>query len=199
MDEEILLGDFLAKARKAKGLSQEQIAKRLCVEESLIKMIDANQFHDIKQSPVFVRGHIRSYAKILGIPENEIINLLDAHGIAPKPKNVAEMDEVKPQLSVKSGTFRYMTWGIIVLLVLLIGIWWSSQITNKPPIIQTPPTVTVSEPTVEQPTPTVVEEQPVEAPKAAAPGKLVVPTVPAKPPVATQHKDVTNQLTMDYS
>ena len=197
MHEEILLGDFLAKARRSHKLSQAQVAKRLCLEESFIKMIEDNQFHDIKQSPVFVRGHIRSYARLLVIPESEIIALLDAHGIACTPKNVADMAEVKPVLSVQSGSFRYMTWGIIALLVILVGIWWSTQITNKPPVVETPPAVNVVEPMMEvQPVipPPVVEETPVAPPKVVKPA--VKPVM--KPPVE-QHQNVTNQLTMDYN
>lgn len=62
------LGVAMRKAREQQGLSMAAAAAALRVPSSVIDHLEAERF-DAIGAPIFVRGHLRAYLRILGLPE----------------------------------------------------------------------------------------------------------------------------------
>gem|GEM_PF-63633 len=65
-------GERLRQAREAAGLSLEQAARRVHLSMRVLNALENEQWADIGAA-VFVRGHLRSYAKILGLDAGELL------------------------------------------------------------------------------------------------------------------------------
>jgi cytoskeleton protein RodZ len=74
-----LPGAALAAARKARGASVEDVARLLKLSVDKVQAIEADD-HSQLPAPIFVRGFIRNYAKLLNI---DIVPLLPARAPAP--------------------------------------------------------------------------------------------------------------------
>ncbi len=65
-------GARLRREREAHGLTEQQAAETLTLDPSVILALEANDFPALG-APVFARGHLRRYASLLGLPEEEIL------------------------------------------------------------------------------------------------------------------------------
>jgi cytoskeleton protein RodZ len=76
-------GARLRSAREARGLSIEEAAERMRLNEALVLAMEEDRF-GLLGAPVYARGHLRNYAALLGAPEREIIEAFDV-GDLPEP------------------------------------------------------------------------------------------------------------------
>jgi len=67
------LGERLRSARKARALSVRQVADELRLEEPGILALEEGRFEDMG-APVFVRGHLRRYAQLVGLPPDAVLD-----------------------------------------------------------------------------------------------------------------------------
>ena len=72
----------LRRAKRA-GLSIEEVADRLRLNEALVLAMEEDRF-GLLGAPVFARGHLRNYAALVGAAEREIMDAFDA-GDVPEP------------------------------------------------------------------------------------------------------------------
>ncbi|MCC8456915.1 cytoskeleton protein RodZ [Photorhabdus aegyptia] len=117
-------GQLLRQAREQHGLTQQTVADRLCLKLSTIRDIEEDNI-PTTMVPTFLRGYVRSYAKLVQIPEAEILAILDKHTPAKTAK-------VSPMQSFSLGKKRkkreswlmWITWLIILIVISLTGAWW---------------------------------------------------------------------------
>ena len=81
MDE---LGPRLRDARAAKNLTLEEVAHATKIPRSSLACLEAGQFEALP-APVFVRGFIRAYARVVGVDPNPLVRLYEATGRPPEP------------------------------------------------------------------------------------------------------------------
>ncbi|WMY95370.1 MAG: helix-turn-helix domain-containing protein [Arsenophonus sp.] len=121
---EITVGKRLLKEREALGFSLENVAEKLCLKVCIVRAIEQdNNSNDI--DPTFFRGYIRSYAKLLKIPEKEILDLLEVNA----PKNSITMSPVHTyslgkMQKKREGWLMKFTWLIMAMIIAMISIWW---------------------------------------------------------------------------
>ena len=72
-------GSRLRKAREAAGMTQEDVAGRLKMPLRVVQSLE-NEDWDRLGAPVFVRGQLRSYSRLLGLATS---TTLEASGVAP--------------------------------------------------------------------------------------------------------------------
>ena len=65
-------GERLQAARIQKGLSIDDVAGRMHLSTAILESIEENRFEEIT-APIFVKGYIRAYARIVALDEDEII------------------------------------------------------------------------------------------------------------------------------
>ncbi|MFM2482868.1 RodZ domain-containing protein [Celerinatantimonas sp. YJH-8] len=112
----------LKAAREAAGLSVQEVATRLNLRRQVVVDIENdNAEHHI--SATFFKGYIRSYAKLLNIPESVVLASYEA---THEPIQPAQMHTFSQRLDDRSNDSRLKWLSIIIILILLIslGIWW---------------------------------------------------------------------------
>ena len=66
------VGQRLAAARVAKGLSVAEVAAATRLRSTVIERIEAEEFHRLDDD-VFVRGHLKAFAQVVGLDPAEIV------------------------------------------------------------------------------------------------------------------------------
>ncbi|HEX2549877.1 MAG TPA: helix-turn-helix domain-containing protein [Gammaproteobacteria bacterium] len=160
------LGTRLKTAREAMHLSQKEAAERLYLSVKIISLIENENFSD-GPPMTFLRGYLRAYAKLLNIPESEIKAELDEIDLTIPPVNIASPILHATPINRSEKYIRWITYLIILTLITLVCIWWSSQshyliadMPGKTTPFQAPP-VTVMKappPTKTLPQTTVIEK-----------------------------------------
>ena len=78
--QEMSPGALLKKAREAKKLSQEQIAKQLRLSLQWIENIE-NDDYSRAAAIIYVRGYLRSYARLVDVSADLVMEGLAALGL----------------------------------------------------------------------------------------------------------------------
>ncbi|MFE8118465.1 cytoskeleton protein RodZ [Brenneria goodwinii] len=117
-------GERLRQARERLGLTQQIVADRLCLKLSIVRQIEEGNV-SANLAPTFLRGYIRSYAKLVHVPEDELLPILDKH-VVPKAYNVAPMQSFSLGKSRKKrdGWLMTFTWLVVIIVLGLTGAWW---------------------------------------------------------------------------
>ncbi len=117
-------GQMLRKARQARKLDIEDIASRLNLKPSVIRALEADNYKSIPTT--FVKGYLRNYAKLLGLPSDQLVKMYEAATGCVDP-----MDEAHPlpEPSKKPGHVGFGS-ALVALLVLMCGVlvawYWKS-------------------------------------------------------------------------
>jgi cytoskeleton protein RodZ len=117
--ESIGPSELLRAAREKLGLSQKEVADRLFLTTTYIKNIDDGEFDKLPK-PAFVKGYLRTYARVVELSGDEVVALYEASVEADEPlpeiRGVTEED-----VGIGSITGPVLQTGIIGL-VGLIGV-----------------------------------------------------------------------------
>jgi len=117
-------GARLSQAREQLGLSHQAVAERLCLKVSTIRQIeDGTTPADL--APTFLRGYIRSYAKLVHVSEEELSSMIGKQAPIKVPK-VASMQGFSLGKSRKKrdGWLMGFTWLVVFVIIGLTGAWW---------------------------------------------------------------------------
>jgi len=112
-------GEKLRDARERRSLSLEQVADALHLDEAIIVALEQGRFETLG-APVYVRGHLKAYARMLGLSVDEIVSKYQSNNPAPvaapalRPPAIA-LATVNPVLWA-GGAFA-------ILLGLLLGFY----------------------------------------------------------------------------
>jgi len=71
------LGEHITRARKAKGLSVGDAATELRLEVSVVEALENDDFSALG-APVFVKGHLRTYERMLGLAADTLVLIYEA-------------------------------------------------------------------------------------------------------------------------
>ncbi|MBS0970603.1 cytoskeleton protein RodZ [Chimaeribacter arupi] len=117
-------GERLRQAREQLGLSQQAVAERLCLKVSTVRDIEEDTAPPGLAS-TFLRGYIRSYAKLVHIPEEELLPLM-AKQAPIRAAKVAPMQSFSLGKSRKKrdGWLMGFTWLVVFVVIGLTGAWW---------------------------------------------------------------------------
>ncbi|WP_323085015.1 cytoskeleton protein RodZ [Providencia alcalifaciens] len=120
----ITVGQLLSRARERMGLTQETVAERLCLKVSTVKEIEQD-IHPAGVEPTFLRGYIRLYARMVGIPENELATFLKSD-VPAQSSNVSPMQSYSlgKKRKKREGWLMKLTWLIVIVLIAMVGVWW---------------------------------------------------------------------------
>ena len=115
-------GSILKEARDKKDYSIEYVAGRLHLRVRIIELLEADEYKQLPE-PVFVKGYIRAYAKLLDIDDVPLLEQYKAHC-----KNVQRPDRAlwQSQREVNKGIHLVRWFTVISLLVVMVtvGMWW---------------------------------------------------------------------------
>lgn len=106
-------GAKLREQREARNLSLETVARQLHLTIQAVRALEENDL-DKLPPPVYVRGFLRSYARLVDMPEDEVVGALPTQPSVPKPS-----DLFIPAAS--STPSRYWRWVPVVVALGAIG------------------------------------------------------------------------------
>lgn len=117
------LGKYLVSCRQKQGLTVEEIAQRTRINPKLIKFAEEDRF-DKLPGPVFIKGLMRSYAKVTGVSGDELVERYEKLGIveadrSPKLINMSLSDEGV------SGGYALIGAAAALAVVLSIGYYFN--------------------------------------------------------------------------
>lgn len=127
-------GARLRREREARGLTEQQAAESLNLDPTVVGHLESNDFGALG-APVFVRGHLRRYAALLGLAEDEIIGAYERskQQIGEPtlvPKSRIEMAPVRGRPRwpwVVGGTVTFLVAAIVVAYFSEHGLPGTSQ------------------------------------------------------------------------
>lgn len=106
------VGQRLAEARQAKGLSLDYVAEKLKLSVHQVEAIESEDFSHLP-APVFVRGFVRNYARLVGLDANAMLVALD---LEQKPTEQL----TAPSEGVRLEGSRVRKWLLVPLILLLL-------------------------------------------------------------------------------
>ncbi len=179
-------GVSLKRERELRGISLAEIAKTTKISVRLLEAIEKDRF-DILPEGVFRKSFIKSYAKYLGMNEEQI---LQEYALQVQPSAASPSAPEKPSVSFRdssAGSRRtlLLTLGILLLLLAVgCGFWYFTRARNNeeasPPATQiTPATQPSGQPQSEATSPTASIPAPVQT-------QATTPPPPATSGVAGQ-------------
>ncbi|MDX7988890.1 cytoskeleton protein RodZ [Xenorhabdus sp. 12] len=117
-------GQILCQAREKLELSQQNVADRLCLKLSTVRDIEEDHIPS-NITPTFFRGYIRAYAKLVQVPEAEILSVLDKQ-MPAKSVKVSQMQSFSAgkKRKKRDGWLMKITWFVIILLLGMTVLWW---------------------------------------------------------------------------
>jgi cytoskeleton protein RodZ len=116
-------GAQLRSAREGLGLSIEEVADRLRLNEALVLAMEEDRF-GLLGAPVFARGHLRNYAALVGASEREVLDAFDI-GDLPEPTFLTAGDRA-PALH-RRGRTRWIAVSLAIAAAAAAGgawAWW---------------------------------------------------------------------------
>ena len=117
-------GAHLRNAREEAGMSVDAVAEALLLQPRTLELLEADA-HDRLPAPTFVRGYLRGYARVLGLPSGPILDMYDRQGFEPPPLSTDVTESTQAHTS--DIPVRLVTYAVAVVLALLVGLWWHSQ------------------------------------------------------------------------
>ena len=69
-------GARLRRQRELAGLSEQQVAEQLNLDATAVTAIELDDFA-LLGAPVFARGHLKRYAALVGLPEDDVVGAYD--------------------------------------------------------------------------------------------------------------------------
>jgi cytoskeleton protein RodZ len=158
---QISIGQTLRAAREAQGMSLDDAAAHLRLMHRQIGAMEADEFASLGQS-VFARGFVRNYARLLGLPPEDLLARMEG-----APAETAPITQEAPQAP---STWLSSPWLILMLLGTLIVVavpvalylWLNSEVEDDLPG-PTPPAARMEPAPAIAPAPV---EAPVEAPES---------------------------------
>ncbi len=122
-------GSLLAAARKEQNRTVEEIADELNLSVTQIRTIELDQSEGLPE-PTYVRGYIRSYARLLGLNVDEVLehylnpNWQKGTRLDDMPRDIGSANETK-----KSGFFTpSKIVALVVILSVLAFLWFTGKL-----------------------------------------------------------------------
>ena len=117
-------GELLKAAREKMELSLHDVATRLNLQNNIILALEADEKSKLP-TLTYVRGYIRSYAKIVNLDADELIRLYENEA-QPLPEILPDV-KFHTQASSSDKPVKAVTYLLVFGLVLLVLAWWQSN------------------------------------------------------------------------
>ncbi len=118
-------GQRLHDARVQERLSREQVAEMLHLSPQQISALESDDFKSLPEA-TYVRGYLRSYAQLLGLPVDEVVaSYARLNGSYRSARLNALVPE--PQITTRDGSVKFATFLVVTVLIVLAVIWWQGR------------------------------------------------------------------------
>jgi cytoskeleton protein RodZ len=135
-------GALLMQARKAAGLSRADVAHKLKFSQRQIETVESADYAALGGNS-FVRGFVRTYAKLLGIDAGAVLAALDRSELPPETGPVVADPKRIPfptAASPVNPVLRYavISIGVIATCILILYVWHGEELLSGPVVTLSP-------------------------------------------------------------
>lgn len=116
------VGQRLQLARKEAGHSLADVSKATRIPERHLVAIENGEFNRLP-APTYAVGFSRSYARMLGIDEHDIVNQVRAELAATRPVRAERSDRFEPGDPARIPSRRLAWFGLFAIVLLLVGMF----------------------------------------------------------------------------
>ncbi len=127
-------GARLLAAREQAGLSVHDVAHELYLDVAIVKAVEADQL-DTLGAPVFVKGYLRGYARLVDLPEQELV---DSWQPAEADAEAFRAQSVQTEMRTGASLSNFVLWVLLGLLVLGSLIYLLAGDNNEPAVQAVP-------------------------------------------------------------
>jgi cytoskeleton protein RodZ len=122
-------GAQLAAERMQQGYSTEYVAGKLHLRVRIIELLEDDDYNNLPE-PVFIKGYIRAYAKLLNVAPDPF---LDDFNIIYKPKAVPEraLWQSRRETNKAEHAIRWLTGSFAVIVLAAVAMWWYTNKDNE--------------------------------------------------------------------
>lgn len=119
------VGEYLRREREAQSKTIDDVAKATKINGQILKDLEGDRFSALPAA-VYVKGHLKTYARYLGLDEEEIVQKYLRFTHQQEPDELDEWDAVELELhEQKQAAGRRLAWigaaaAIVVVLVVLV-------------------------------------------------------------------------------
>ncbi|SFC67881.1 RodZ domain-containing protein [Pseudoalteromonas denitrificans] len=123
------LGRLLSEGREAADISIDSFATELNLNASQLLELENGQFNNLGPE-IFVKGYIKSYCKLLGLNESEVLKCYQNIGHNPEQK---QMQSFSHRIEKETHDSRLMLVTYIVLVIVFgsSAVWWWQNQTSE--------------------------------------------------------------------
>ncbi len=117
-------GHLLQQARLDLRLAPEDVAQILHLSSKQIIALENDDYKALS-GPTYVRGYLRSYAQLLGLSPEKVVEAYNSLTIAPRPITLPQ-SAPPPQITSSDRIVKAGTLGVAAILLALVYLWWQS-------------------------------------------------------------------------
>lgn len=99
-------GSKLRQAREARNLSVADVKSALRLKEGVVEALECDDYH-VLPAPIFVKGYLRSYARLVGVGEGPVLAQYQAQGPSDPPP-------LAPAFPRAKGSHPRVPWPIVL-------------------------------------------------------------------------------------
>jgi cytoskeleton protein RodZ len=117
------IGERLRQARIRAALSPSEVASQLKMPTHVIEALEREDWARIG-APVFIRGQLRSYARLLGLPADAIIENVSTH--TAKPADLVPRTFTPRMQRVAEQTARRLVY-VVITAAIAVPVWLATR------------------------------------------------------------------------
>lgn len=121
-------GSRLRQARLSKGLEVSRMAAQLHLGDAMVEALEKDDY-DSLPGPVFTRGYLSNYSRLLGLDSQQILD--DYERLVPADADgspLAQKSRIKADVKSSHLLVRTVTWLLVMLVIGLLVVWWQGRL-----------------------------------------------------------------------
>ena len=115
-------GERLQAARISVGMTLDDVANKMHLSTEILNSLEENNFDDIT-APIFVKGYLRAYARLVSVNETEIIEQYTQYYTDGDPP-ISSIRNTMPEINADDARVKWTTYTVILVLITLLFMWW---------------------------------------------------------------------------
>lgn len=118
-----LPGARLKAERENQQLDEQAVAEGLHLSLTYLRAMEADDYGRLPE-PAYVKGYMRNYARLLGLPQDEIVAAFVAQCEALKAADRPPVEALRPHSGHRIAVLIIV---LVAIVVVALGAWWSAR------------------------------------------------------------------------
>lgn len=123
-------GAQLALIRETRGFTKEFVAVKLHLRVRIIELLEADDYPNLPE-PVFIKGYLRAYAKLLGVSPDPYLQVFNTQYCMEKHPEKA-LWQSRRESHIGERLVRWVTGLVAISAIVVVGFWWQKNRDEQP-------------------------------------------------------------------